>query len=187
MKDATSDPPPGFKVTAAADGSCVILYRAPLGVSALVEVLGLGVFACLFVVAVCVWLFGFEVPDGWYWGMMGLPLVGACFFAALFVQEYWSVTRFAFEPDELVVQWSLWWFRRRRAFRRDEVTGVRQIKDGGAGDEPDTWGLMLVTHKEVPVLPAEPIDKSDWLGPIIARWAGVAFEPWEPDKPRNCL
>ena len=65
-----------------------------------------------------------------------------------------------------------------------ELKEVKQVKDGGEGEDSfPSWGLALIAGTEVHVLSRQPIDKSDWLGPIIAKWAGVEFEP---AKVRKC-
>ena len=102
--------------------------------------------------------------------------------AEIFVVSYavWfyrSLLSFAFGEDELLVERTFLWYRRRRAFGRREVSAVKQIKDGGEGEDSfPSWGLVVVAKLEVKVLSRQPIEKSDWLGPIIAQWAGVPFE-----------
>jgi hypothetical protein len=94
-----------------------------------------------------------------------------------------SVTVFTFMPEALIAERWLLWFRRRRVFPRREIVAVKQVKDGGEGDDSfPSWGLAVIADKEVRILSRQPIDKSAWLGPVIATWAGVAFEPVDVAK-----
>jgi hypothetical protein len=69
---------------------------------------------------------------------------------------------------------------------RVEVTAVRQVKDGGDGEDSfPSWALAVVGRTEMRVLSKQPIEKSAWLGLIVARWAGVTFEPWKAVAVQN--
>ena len=182
----TSDPPPrGFVVTAA-DGGLVIRYRTR----------GMGGLAVFFAVWLGIWTFGcvsFTIDGlsdlngvGWILLLFVAPFWVIEFGAVAYVAWFFgSVTRLSFGPDELVAERSLWRFRRCRVFRHGEVTAVRQVKDGGEEDSFPTWALAVIGPAEVRLLSRQPIDKSNWLGPIVAKWAGVAFEPWEPAGARK--
>ena len=71
--------------------------------------------------------------------------------------------------------------RRAWTASRAEVRAVTQVKDCGDDDDddgPSGWGLLLdVGGEERSLLRREPIEVSDWLGPVLARWAGVPFVP----------
>jgi hypothetical protein len=185
--DSTAEPPPGFEFAAADDGGCVILYRTR----------GMGCAARFFAIWLGTWTVGCVAlanaalfqPEGI--NFLLLLIMVPVWAAELFVTAYvawffWSVTRFTFGPEQLVVERSLWRFRRCREFRRGEITAVRQIKDGGEGEDSlPSWGLAVIDRTEVRVLSPQPIEKSNWLGPVVAQWAEVAFEPCEPAKARN--
>jgi hypothetical protein len=176
-------PPRGFEVKTADDGSPVILYRTR----------GMGCSAAFFAGWLTIW--GLVCVGGAYEALVAPA--GMNLLLALFILPFWvigflvagyvawyffSATRFTFGPDLLVVERSLWRFRRKRQFGRAEVTVVRQVKDGGEGEDSfPSWALAVVGRKEIRVLSKQPLDKSAWLGPIIARWAGVPFEPWKAD------
>lgn len=180
---ASADPPPrGFEVTAD-DGSPVILYRTR----------GMGCSAAFF--AAWLTIGGLACVLGLYEALVAPA--GMNLLLALFITPFWAVgffvagyvawyffsaTRFTFGPDLLVVERFLWRWNRQRQFARADVRAVRQVKDGGEGEDSfPSWALAVVGHREVRVLSRQPIDKSAWLGPIIAQWAGVAFEPWKPN------
>ncbi|MBY0228715.1 MAG: hypothetical protein K2W96_05490 [Gemmataceae bacterium] len=120
--------------------------------------------------AFCVpfWLFGFVV-------------------APLMVWEFWSVTSFSFGLDELVVDRSLRGWCRKRVFRRQEISVVKQARtkydDDGRGPR---LGLVVVAKQSVFVLSRQRLEKSGWLGPVIAEWAGVPFIPYEPQAVVDC-
>jgi len=80
---------------------------------------------------------------------------------------------------------------------RDTITRVKQVKDGGEGDDSfPSWGLELKSAARIErpmqrlsllnnfgrnvrfrsVLSRLPYDHSAWLGNIIAQWAGVELE-----------
>jgi hypothetical protein len=105
--------------------------------------------------------------------------IGMVLYVAWFFR---SVTVFVFEPDQLLAERSLLWYRRRRVFPRQGLVVVKQVKDGGEDDSFPSWGLALVGEKEEPIISRQPIEKSDWLGPIVAEWAGVDFQPVEAAK-----
>lgn len=115
-----------------------------------------------------------------------------------------SVLELVMEADRFVVRQTLLWYRRGWIFLRSNVDAVAQVKDGGEGEDSfPSWGLIieaaaydkilpdrlpaLIRYIErseaaqsassVTILSQQPIGKSDWLGPIVATWAGVPFEP----------
>ena len=104
-------------------------------------------------------------PDGinWWLLLFMVPFWIAEFATLAYVAWFfWSATRFRFEPDELVVERSLPWRRRHRVFPRQQVTVVKQVKDGGEGDDSfPSWGLVVMGADGVFVLSRQPRDKSD--------------------------
>jgi len=71
-------------------------------------------------------------------------------------------------------------FPRQKFLRRNDITRVIQVKDGGEGDDSfPTWGLKVEVSggDQVMLLWRQPIEHSDWLGPLVAEWAGKPFEP----------
>jgi hypothetical protein len=114
--------------------------------------------------------------------LMPIIVLGLVLQVLLFGFMAWhlySVTAFTFGPDELVVKRSLPGFRRRRVLRRGDVRAVVQAKRDGE-DQLPIAELVVVGGDPVTVLWRRPITASNWLGPVIARWAGVPFEPWVP-------
>ena len=173
------EPPRGFQVGSSEAGDLQIRYRTT----------GMGCVAVFFAVWLSFWTVGclaftcvgiFKLDGiGWLILLFMVPIwmIDVATFA--FVAWYFrSITIVQFGPEELVIERSLLWIRRRRNFPRAELKEIKQVKDGGEGEDSfPSWGLALIAGTEVHVLWRQPIDKSDWLGPIIADWAGVEFEP----------
>ena len=178
------EPPRGFQVSTSEAGDLQIRYRTT----------GMG---CV-VVFLTVWLSGWTVGCLLFTCVGIFKLDGNGWLILLFLVPFWmidvaifsfvawyvrSITIFQFGPEELVIERSLMWMRRRRNFPRTELKEVKQVKDGGEGEDSfPSWGLALIAGTEVHVLSRQPIDKSDWLGPIIAKWADLTFEPAKERK-----
>lgn len=176
---STADTPRGFVVTTADDGSCIILYRTTgMGCASLFLAGWLGMWTVGCVALTNAALFDPEGINVFFLLWMIAMWAAEVFVVAYAAWCFWSVTRFTFGAEELVVEQSLWRFRRRSEFRRGQVTAVRQVEDGG--ERNPSWGLAVMGPTEVRVLSRQPIDKSTWLGPVIARWAEVAYEPCKP-------
>jgi hypothetical protein len=179
-----SDAPRGFKIIETDDRSLEIHYRTQ----------GMGCMAIFFAFWLTGWTAGcvFMTANVFY-SPSGSDLILALFTVPFWVAEiftiafvawlFGSVTQFKFGSDELRVERSLWWYRRSRIITRNEITAVRQVKDGGEDEDSfPSWALTVVGPSEVQVLWRQPIEKSNWLGPIIAQWAGVSFEPHKESK-----
>lgn len=182
MEWNTDVPPRGFEVDSGESGVCVVRYRTT----------GMGCAGWFFAVWLTGWtaicslftVLALSQADGIDWLMLLfiVPFWIAEFATLAYVAWFfWSVTRFRFEPDELVVERSLLWRRRQQVFLRQQVTAVKQVKDGGEGEDSfPSWGLVVLGTGGVFVLSRQPRDKSDWLGPVIAKWAGAPYIPYEP-------
>lgn len=182
LKDQS--PPRGFEFTTSGDGDFMIRYRTT----------GMGCAIVFFFV----WLSGWTAGCVTFTAMALFNPEGVSYVLLAFMVPFWIVefvtigfliwyfvsrTSFIFQPDQLVIERSAIWYRRRRIFPKKEITAVRQIKDGGQGNDSfPTWGLVVMAGPGVQVLNRQPIDKSDWLGSIIARWAEVPYEPAQERK-----
>jgi hypothetical protein len=191
--DANFDGPPrGFRVTAGEDGAWTVLYRTTgMWSATLFFIVWLGGWTVLCLFFTGVGLRALFDPVGSNYAVLGLlftvPFWGAEYLMVHYVAWlFLSVTRFTFGTDELVVEQSLWRSRHRRSFPRRSVTAVKQIKDGGETDDFPTWGLVVITGEVIPVLCRQPIDKSNWLGPVIAQWAGAPYVPYVSPWGKTC-
>ena len=181
-----ADPiPRGFEVLPTECDGCTLRYRTT----------GMRAVGCFFTCWLSVWAVGCALVT---YGVIanGCPSVfTAAWLVGAWINEvgslayvawyYGSATTFRFARDKLSAERSIWGYRRRREFPRDVVRAVVQVKDGGeGGDSFPSWGLVVVGTTRTRVLSRQPVEASDWLGPVIARWADAPFEPWgaaEPD------
>ncbi len=179
--------PRGFEVEVTDLGICSVRYRTS----------GMKGAGCFLACWLSIWTVGCVfgtyrvLIDGWaHWLLIAWLIPGWA--AEIFVIGYalwffWSVTTFKFGPDELVAERSLLRYRRERIFPRATLKEVVQVKDGGDGEDSfPSWGLVVVGEQSVKVLSRQRIEASTWLGPVIARWAGVSFTPWKPPS-RNAF
>jgi len=70
-----------------------------------------------------------------------------------------------------------------RIVDRPSIKKIVQVQDGG-DDEDDSfpsWGLKVVSDKDVKLIFRQPYEKSLWLGEILSQWAGVEFEKRSPE------
>jgi hypothetical protein len=175
-------PPRGFEMTITENGERLIRYRTS-------GVWDMAIFFCVFL---AVWWSGIYsltrhifFDGGDYLALRVLvPMTLAGLGVAAYVIWFFgSVTSFVFGANQLTVEQSLLSYSRRRVFNRREIEAVKQVKDGGEGEDSfATWGLVVITNTSAEVLSRQPIDKSDWLGPFIAQWADVSFEPAQKRK-----
>ncbi len=151
--------------------------------------------ACFFILwlsgwgAACILFTGRVLFDG----DVRLDNDGRCVMACLWLGEvtmlayalwlFRSITTFTFHPDRLHIARSLSRFRREYTILKQDIRGVRQVKDGGEGEDTfPSWGLVVQGLRDVELLGRQDIEKSAWLGPIVAGWADVAYEPSPKQK-----
>ena len=106
---------------------------------------------------------------------------GIVIFRYVFGVAWWrlsSVTAYTFHEDKLLVENIFLTRRTRRAVDKRDIRIVRQVYDGGKVDDLVThsWGLLLECPGKLMLLSHEEFETSDWLGPIVAQWAGVSYE-----------
>ncbi len=90
--------------------------------------------------------------------------------------HFFSATTFEVEADRLKVTRRLFRHKKEREFLVAEIEAIQQIKDGGEGEDSfPTWGLAVEGEKGVTILSRQAIEKSEWLGPILADWIGVEY------------
>jgi hypothetical protein len=160
------------------DGHMAVAYRTT----------GMGCLAVFLFVWLCGWTIGcvFFTYKALF-GESGIDYGGLLFMVPFWCAEFlvfgymlWhfrSITMFTFYPDRLVIERTLLHYRRQRSIPKEEIEIVRQIKDGGEGDDSfPSWGLAIEGRSNIKLLSRQEIEKSAWLGPIVARWAGVEYE-----------
>lgn len=189
--DAAKPPPAGFKLHAPAPGTVQIEFTNERR-SCLVIFLGVWMagwtMACVFLLSQL--LAGQPLAPNESGDFMS-TLPGSWLFAAPFLLAEIGVgllflwllrgrTELLLYEDCLILRRSLSSYQRETRVSRSTVTRVMQVKDGGEGDDSfPTWGLKVehARGETVSLLWRQPIERSDWLGPVIADWAGKPFEP----------
>jgi hypothetical protein len=87
-------------------------------------------------------------------------------------------TRFRLSEKGLWVQKRLFFWRRMMFVPVETMHCVRQEKDGGREMEEDsfaTWKLLMKADQDMELLWKQPIDKSDWLGEVLAERYKIPF------------
>ena len=179
---ATSLSSGGFTVITAEDGPLVVRYRNPSG-------WGVAVFPALMVIFSGGFTLGvFLEPD--QEDGVALMLVGI-FFSILSIVEKWRLlrttvmtTEFVLAPEWLIVTQHFLGRSRTWQLQRawlHEVVQIKEVHDEAA----DEWHLKIQPQGGTPetVLTDYEREASDWLGPVIAQWAGVPFVPVPPQAP----
>ena len=183
---ATTNAPEGFRVTTSGDGHLVIKRRRVgprwfmwtfygMGGCFLLGSMFFAVFLTYQALAarkVPLW-----VAVLWW---VGCILAGRYVFGEAFWRLH-SVTSYTFYEDELLIENIFLTRRTRRKVDRGTVRAVRQVYDGGNvdGSVTHSWGLLVETPGQLPLLADEEFETSAWLGPIVAQWAGVGYESSE--------
>lgn len=175
-----SDPPSGFRVIE--PGDRILVVYSPQG---------MGCMKAFFVVWLGGWTAGtLALTGAFVRGELNKPssippmvfvlvfwaaLIGVGLFAAWL---FFGKTMVVLEADRMTVVRALGRWVRSREVRKAEVRSVRQVQDGGQGDDSfPSWGLQVEAGKRVTVLYRQEAAKSAWLGPVLAAWAGVEFVP----------
>ncbi len=172
---ATTNAPEGFQVTTSRDGHLDINRRR----------VGSPWFMWTFYFLSGGWLFGWlsacvfltyqalavrTVP---LWVAILFWVCGIAGFRYVFGPLFWrlhSVTSYTFYEDQLVIENIFLTRRTGRKVDKRDVRIVRQVCQNG-------WGLLLECPGKLKLLSHEEFETSAWLGPLVAQWAGVRFEP----------
>lgn len=117
---------------------------------------------------------------------IGLVLFAIPFFAAevavigILLWMFFGKTYFHFRDSSLMTRRVLFFWKREKHILQSDIEVVRQIKDGGEGEDSfPSWGLVMEGERNIKILSKQEIEKSSWLGPIIAEWANVEYIPCE--------
>jgi hypothetical protein len=105
-------------------------------------------------------------------------LLGEALVACFLMWYLFGRTHVVLEPQLLRVQKVLFGWQRGWSVKRDEVELIRQVQDGGTGEDSfPSWGLEVVAGKTWNILGRQAPEKSEWLGRVLAAWSGVPFRP----------
>jgi len=175
--ESIGPPPKGFSFARDPDGSWTVQYkRRGMGCMVLFLIVWLSGWTA----AVAVLLYAaITRPSALSIGFLALFLAAELLVAAHLAPVLWGRVVLRFTGDRLTVETVL--FRRRtvRELSRQDVRAVRRIKDGGKGEDSfPSWGLVVDTEaggKPISILDRQSIDKSAWLGPLVALWSGKPY------------
>jgi len=177
--------PPGFEILPSNDEDLLVIrYRQPLSIAAVFgrSLLWLAwTAACVGITIVLV-----DRPDP----ITTFIAVGFWMFSVLVllanVWRFWSYAVFRLRKEELLAEGALGFVRLKHQFRKNCIRRVIQVQSGGPesqvhdGEGFPCWSLYMDTESMGRfILHDQPLEKSSWLGPIIARLADVPFVPFD--------
>lgn len=171
--------PPGFTMVPLGGNDFVIHHmRGGMGCMNVFLIVWLAgwSFGCVFLLRQ--YLHGGKMDDG-----SPIPLWFVCIFWAVEVVvacllTYLLFCKKSFRTDAsfLSVDTVVLCFRRSRTIPKNRIRRFVQVKDGGEGDDSfPSWGLKVEADKKTTLLFRQPYEKSQWLGQVLAKWAGVDF------------
>lgn len=164
-------PPPSFDVTRLADGGLLVRYRN--------RIYSFGVFGW----SLCAIAALIVTADARSGGVTAI-LAAVVLWALVMGLGVWLVW-FSFSTTTLQLAADhLTWQRRCLGYRRIVVVpraSIRQVIQSTDmfEDKPSAWSLSLEFTEPggLDILSGHPLAASDWLGPLLARWAAVPFIP----------
>ncbi|NJN57779.1 MAG: hypothetical protein HC879_09900 [Leptolyngbyaceae cyanobacterium SL_5_9] len=87
-----------------------------------------------------------------------------------------GITEFRASQDSLVVVYRFLGFSSKKQIPGYTIRSFAQSKDGGENmDSFPGWGLLVIANQEVELLQRQPLEKSDWLGRVLADFYRVQF------------
>jgi hypothetical protein len=118
----------------------------------------------------------------WGWCAFGFMAFFPLTFGIILLWYLFGRTRFRLSHDGLWVQKQLFFWRRVAFVPMETMRCVKQEQDGGRAMDEDsfvTWKLSMQASRDMDLLWKQPIDKSDWLGRVLAERYGIPFIPSE--------
>jgi hypothetical protein len=116
------------------------------------------------------------------WCVFGFMAFFPLAFGAILLWFLFGRTRFRLSKEGLWVQKRLFFWKSVTFVPVETMRWMEQEKDGGREMEDDsfaTWKLSLKASPGMELLRKQPIDKSDWLGRVLAEKYGIPFIPSE--------
>ena len=105
-------------------------------------------------------------------------LFAIVFFLCVAMFNLFGLTEIIATQDSLTVRRSLWFWSSSKRIDFNRSLLFEQVKDGGEGEDSfPSWGLRAVSRKKLMLLSRQPIEKSDWLGRVLADHFDVKFIP----------
>ena len=126
-------------------------------------------------------------------GIMMIFLIFGIVFGIVLIVSIFGKKQFHLTDEALMMQTSVFGFKRHKLIPKSEIICLYQVKDGGrkqtrlpvAGgasrgrDSFPSWGLKVYTSRLTTLIYRQPYDKGHWLGKVLAQWADVQFHEVE--------
>ncbi|MEO0795136.1 MAG: hypothetical protein AAFX93_08245 [Verrucomicrobiota bacterium] len=178
--DLLRNPPDGMKPQFASNDTFAIEYRRS----------GMGCMNVFLMVWLAIWTAGCvlmirtRIPEWRQEGTDVVPIPVILLFwafefvvAGILLYLLFCRKSFLFDEQHMVLETRVLFYKKARIYPRNQIQQLVQFKDGGGGDDSfPSWGLKLVHEgKKHGLIHRQPHEKSQWLGSVIAAWAGVSF------------
>lgn len=123
--------------------------------------------------------------DGGIWSLLSVGWFLFCLWllstpTLLMLWFIFGITEFRASPDSFIVIHQFLGFSSKEQIPSHTIQSFVQIKDGGENmDSFPSWRLFVIANQKVGLLARQPIEKSDWLGRVLADFYKVQFIPSE--------
>ena len=184
MLSNISRPPKGFTLDHTLNGYPIIKYRSTGKIAS-------GIFLAIWLACWTFACFGMTIhaldtPGEVKVGLLlfSIPFWAAEFFVVGYVIWYFGNKRiFEFTSDKLIVARTCWMYKKQREIVMNNIAKIRQIKEKSESAEEgfSSWGIVIEADKKYKILYGQKIEKSEWLGRIIADWAKKEYVPWHDE------
>jgi len=177
-------PPDGFRLEYSEIGHPLIKYRT----KGMTRVMIFFIIWLSFWTSACVFFTkqAFTAPDGIKVGLLlfMVPFWAAEFFTIGYVIWYFgSVMGFELQPEKLIVSRNCLMYRKQRELLKNQISKIRQVKDGGEGEDSfDSWGIIVEADKKYKVLYRQQAEKSEWVGRILEKWSQKKYIAWQDES-----
>ena len=89
-----------------------------------------------------------------------------------------GLTEIIATDEDLTIRRNLGPWTSSKSMKLNQILRIIQFKDGGGEEDSfPSWGLRVVGHQKLILLSRQPIEKSDWLGGLLAQHFNVEFSP----------
>jgi hypothetical protein len=96
-------------------------------------------------------------------------------FVLLEFWHYYSVATFRFDSSSLIFRQSVLGFGCTKVVIRSNIKSLCHVRDDDSTYV--TWSLEIIADSRLRLLSQQPIDRINWLGEVIARWAAISYVP----------
>jgi len=176
--------PPGFRVSPEDAGTSLTITYKSHGMGCMLAFmlaipLGIGGLFLIFAVFSPSGFHEFIFVSPW-WARVSLlcGFLAMIYFLQFSLFHLFGSTKLVATERDLTMYRTLWFWTRKSRIGRAEIRGFVQVKDGGGHEDSfPSWGLEAAGDRAVKLISRQPIEKSDWLGPLLARHFEVEYIP----------